>query len=201
MSRCEQAAVATDGGREAAGLGCLDGGKGRRPSVWKAEPFTGLRSGLLGVGGSGKGIKKLEVARHELLSTAVCFPGGSGISWVFKSIPPIMGLQLPPSRGKSIRQGVESKCFPNDTWGGEWVESQRILLREGDWGEGSPCWSSRESGGTGAAFCPSLGKDLVTLGLWRQGATEHQGHKHDPSFWSLRERAGLGKRQGGDTSL
>ena len=49
MSRSEQAAVATDGGREAAGLGRLDGGKGGHPSVWKAEPFTGLRGGLSGV--------------------------------------------------------------------------------------------------------------------------------------------------------
>lgn len=99
VSRCEQAAVATDGGREAAGLGCLDGGKGNWPSVWKAE-IIGLRGGLLEVGGRGEGIKRLEVARQELPSTAVCFPGGSGISWVFKSIPPVMGLQLPPSPRK-----------------------------------------------------------------------------------------------------
>ena len=81
MSRCEQAVVATDGGREAAGLGCLDGGKGRWPSVWKAE-ITGLRRGLLEVGRRGEGIQRLEVARQELPSTAVCLPGGSGISWV-----------------------------------------------------------------------------------------------------------------------
>ena len=95
-SRSEKGHVATDGGREAAGLGCLDGGKGRWPSVWKAE-ITGLRRGLLEVGRRGEGIQRLEVARQELPSTAVCLPGGSGISWVFKSIPPEMGLQLPPS--------------------------------------------------------------------------------------------------------
>lgn len=135
--------------------GCLDGGKGRRPGVPEAEPITGLRGGLLGRR-EREGTKRLEVARHTLfLSLGVLeFPGSLNHS---------SGPWPPPSQGKSILQGVESKHFPNDTWGGEWVESQRILLGEGDWvgwGGGSPCWSSWESGAQGLLSVLAWGSTL-----------------------------------------
>lgn len=72
MSRCEQAAVATDGGRDA-GLGCLDGGRVIGQVSGKTE-IIGLKW-LVG-GGREEGSRGLELPGKNFQAQLFVFPRG-----------------------------------------------------------------------------------------------------------------------------